>query len=366
MFLFAVFRTSEFRTLDSNRILYRSLKCYRCKLRSLAKYHSTFRCQSNLPPTDKVALLYSDQFQLHRPPCGRTHPECPERVTTTMRHLESSPIFSKLQLLPFEEENGDDAWLTQRILSIHSTGYLEDLERWINQGSKALDADTYLCEKSLEVCKLAVKAWLKATQYSFECSKPSFVLARPPGHHATAFTGMGFCIFSNLAIAAKYAMEELGAERVSILDWDVHHGNGTASCFQRDERVRFASLHQFPFYPMTGAPHERGPIGNLFNITFESGADGSQFVKRLKEEAIPFLAQHKPDVIFVSAGYDALKMDPLGGLCLVPEDYFEMTRAVMSSFGHERIVFGLEGGYHLEETARAIEKTLQGILHGLE
>ncbi|GJD10126.1 Uncharacterized protein Gasu2_43360 [Galdieria sulphuraria] len=135
------------------------------------------------------------------------------------------------------------------------------------------------------------------------------------------------------------------------------------SVLAEDERVRFVSLHQFPFYPMTGAPSERGPLGNLLNIAFEAGADGSEFVKRLEEEAIPFLSQHKPDIVFVSAGYDALKMDPLGGLCLVPDDYFEMTRIVMSSFGHERIVFGLEGGYHLEETAKAIEKTLHGILH---
>jgi acetoin utilization deacetylase AcuC-like enzyme len=147
-------------------------------------------------------------------------------------------------------------------------------------------------------------------------------------------------------------------------DWDVHHGNGTASCFQKDQRVRFVSLHQFPFYPMTGAPEERGPLGNLLNITFPSGAKGSEFIHRLCNEAIPFLTQHQPEIVFVSAGYDALNADPLGGLCLETEDYYEMTRAVMSSFGHKRIVFGLEGGYHVEETAKAIEKTLQGILEG--
>jgi len=339
--------------------LHRLWKTYRC----VAPFHNrkylslTTRCE-----LDNIALLYSDKFQLHRPPNGREHPECPERVAAAIQHLQNSPISSKLHMLPFEQL--DDAWLTQKVLSVHSSGYLEDLERWIRQGASILDSDTYLCEHSLEVGRLAVKAWITATKYSFEYSKPSFVLARPPGHHATAYTGMGFCIFSNLAIAAKYAMEELGVTRVGILDWDVHHGNGTASCFQKDQRVRFVSLHQFPFYPMTGAPEERGPLGNLLNITFPSGAKGSEFIHRLCNEAIPFLTQHQPEIVFVSAGYDALNADPLGGLCLETEDYYEMTRAVMSSFGHKRIVFGLEGGYHVEETAKAIEKTLQGILEG--
>ncbi|GJD10127.1 Uncharacterized protein Gasu2_43370 [Galdieria sulphuraria] len=131
MFLFVPLSSPMFRLLKRNRIVLQSLKCYRCEL--------------------VVAVLYSDQFQLHQPPNGTRHPECPGRVTTTMRHLESSPIFSSLQLLPFEDEPCDDTWLKKRILSIHSVGYLEDLERWINQGAKSLDADTYLCDKSLEL-----------------------------------------------------------------------------------------------------------------------------------------------------------------------------------------------------------------------
>eukprot|EP00871_Galdieria_phlegrea_P004668 jgi/Galph1/5201/GphlegSOOS_G3844.1 len=329
---------------------------------SLSKQRASTRCCSHTTNFHKqVPVFYSDKCQLHRPPKSYGHHlECPERVQVALKRLRESTIASDILFFPFEQVK--EQWIMDNILRVHSKGYVDELQRLIDKGVNSLDADTYLVSESFQIAKLAVQAWLQATKYTFEHSVPSFVLARPPGHHATPYSGMGFCLLSNVAIAATFAMEELSVSRIGIIDWDVHHGNGTAACFRKNPNVRFVSLHQFPFYPMTGDPVDHGPLHNLLNIAFEQGASGQEFVKRLKEEAIPFLIEHSPDMIFISAGYDALKMDPLGGLSLMPEDYYEMTKILMESFGHQNMVFGLEGGYHLETTAMAIEKTLEAMV----
>lgn len=185
---------------------------------------------------------------------------------------------------------------------------------------------------------------------------PAFVLARPPGHHAESNCGMGFCLFSNAAIAAYYALEKPGIERVAILDWDVHHGNGTQEIVENHPQIAYCSLHQSPCYPGTGKASERGAYNNVLNLPLPSNSAIAQYQPVFETQVIPFLTNFQPNLLIVSAGYDANAADPLAQMLLQPQDYGLFAEYCLKLT--RRIVFGLEGGYDLSALSQSVVETI--------
>jgi acetoin utilization deacetylase AcuC-like enzyme len=187
--------------------------------------------------------------------------------------------------------------------------------------------------------------------------KPAFVLARPPGHHAESDTGMGFCLFSNAAIAALYALQQPGINRVAILDWDVHHGNGTQAIVETHPQIAYCSLHQYPCYPGTGHYTERGFHNNVLNLPFPPGSDIGIYQPVFETKVVPFLSNFQPDLLIVSAGYDANADDPLASINLQPQDYGLFTDYCLGIT--RKILFGLEGGYDFDALAKSVLATIE-------
>lgn len=303
----------------------------------------------NPSSVSSVGMYYSPKFLKHCAP--RDHPECPERLTAIVDALKADPeLSSRIEWLdppPLGELERADT-VREAIEQVHDNEeYLDELKR-ISKSGGALDADTYVAPGSWEISLLAVSAWLAAVDRTLDTGQPSFALARPPGHHATPTSGMGFCLLSNAAIAAKYALRKHGLSRVVILDWDVHHGNGTEAAVKDEERIRFVSSHEYPLYPMSGL---KGKKGNILNVNLDAGSSIEQYWPVYSNEMLPHLFTDKeaPELVIVSAGYDALDDDPLANIELEPKDFGKLTSTLVEKIGHNRIVFGLEGGYSLSE-----------------
>lgn len=296
-----------------------------------------------------MPVLYTPLFKNHRPPPNHPHPERPERLdacTTALKSPDIAPHISWHVPTPVTPASERAKLVKAAIEAVHTfPDYLADLERFSRNGG-ALDSDTYVGPGSLGVATQAVGAWLEAVDFARQHGA-AFALTRPPGHHAVPAGGMGFCLLSNAAIAAKYALTLPNVKHVAILDYDVHHGNGTEAAVRDEPRIRFASSHQWPLYPGTGL---EGQSGNLLNINLEPGSDGKLLQKRLADEMLPFLLQDCPDVIIVSAGFDALSADPTAQLQFSPEDYRVFTELVVDKSKDCDLVFGLEGGYDLGES----------------
>jgi len=225
------------------------------------------------------------------------------------------------------------------IAAVHERGYIDTVRAVSESGRPTmLDADTVCTETSYEAALLAAGAAIQAVDLG------GFSLARPPGHHALAGRAMGFCLFNNVAVAARYAQRELGLERVAILDWDVHHGNGTQDTFWDDASVLFASLHQWPFYPGSGGPGEGNET--TLNVPLPEGTDDDELVGAAARVVFPALEAFAPDLLLVSAGFDAAAGDPIGGL-RVTEDGFAALTALTLTVA-ERVAFVLEGGYNTQ------------------
>jgi acetoin utilization deacetylase AcuC-like enzyme len=207
---------------------------------------------------------------------------------------------------------------------------------------------------------LAVSAWLDGVEQVLATGAPAFVLTRPPGHHAEGDRGMGFCLFSNAAITAYYALEKQGINRVAILDWDVHHGNGTQAIVENHPQIAYCSLHQSPCYPGTGAADERGEYNNVLNLPMQPGSTVTEYQSAFENQIMPFLAEFQPDLLIVSAGYDANADDPLASMNLQPQDYGLFTKYCLRLT--RRIVFGLEGGYDFSALSRSVVATIEQCL----
>jgi acetoin utilization deacetylase AcuC-like enzyme len=303
-----------------------------------------------------LPVIYSDEFLLHE--TGYFHPEKPERLTAIKNALKVAPWANHLEWrLPTPVEQRPVLPLLQQI---HSERYIEGVRRLANRGGGYIDADTPVSERSFEVAQLAVSAWLDGIDYALQTGEPAFVLARPPGHHAVSNFGMGFCIFSNAAIAAHYALEQPGVERVAILDWDVHHGNGTQAIVEKNPQIVFCSLHESPQYPGTGAADETGLYNNVLNLPMRPGSTLADYQPLFEQKVMPFLTDFQPDLLIVSAGYDANHADPLGGIALQPEDYGVFTNYCLQLT--RRIVFGLEGGYDFDAIAQSVVATIKSCL----
>ncbi|AOX02784.1 hypothetical protein BJP34_28065 [Moorena producens PAL-8-15-08-1] len=301
-------------------------------------------------------VIYSDEFLEHDN--GRFHPERPERLTAIVDAIKAAPWADQIKWqLPTAVETRRVMPLVQQI---HSQRYIETVEEIALSNGGRLDADTGISPRSYDVALLAVSAWLDAVDQVLTTNNSAFVLARPPGHHAERQRGMGFCLFSNAAIAAYYALEQSGVERVAILDWDVHHGNGTQDVVERDARIAYISLHQSPCYPGTGQASEQGFHNNVLNLPMAPGSTLADYQPMFEQKVMPCLTKFEPDLLIVSAGYDANAADPLANIALQPEDYGLFTNYCLQLT--RRIVFGLEGGYELTALAQSVVATIEACL----
>ncbi len=244
----------------------------------------------------------------------------------------------------------------------HTAGYLATARRDVDGGAATLSTgDTDVCPQSWDVALNATGTCLNGVDLVMEgVVNNAFCIVRPPGHHASADRGMGFCLFNNIAVAARYAQRRYGVGRVLIADWDVHHGNGTQDIFYDDPSVFFFSTHQSPWYPGTGAERERGEgegDGTALNCPFPAGSGREEILGAFRGRLLPLMAEYKPELVLISAGFDSRVNDPLGRFLLTDEDFAELTSLLMEvadKFCGGRLVSVLEGGYSLEGLTRAV------------
>ncbi len=295
---------------------------------------------------------------------GPGHPERPARYTAVMDRLESAGLLDKLVRLPERSASDDELSL------VHTGRYIELVAREVAQNRRQLSTgDTAISGYSLESARAAAGCGLSAVDAVLSGAVTNaFCVVRPPGHHAGADRGMGFCVFNNLAVAARYAQHKYGLERVLIADWDVHHGNGTQDIFYDDRMVLFFSTHQSPWYPGTGDASETGEgpgAGTTINCPFPAGSGREQILTAFERRLLPAAKDFRPDLILISAGFDSRKNDPLGLFTLSDEDFADLTR-LMTGLAAEccgnRVVSVLEGGYSLQGLALASEAHVRALL----
>jgi acetoin utilization deacetylase AcuC-like enzyme len=244
---------------------------------------------------------------------------------------------------------------------VHPARYLDFLRTFAERGGGALgEPDLLLNQASYSAAEYAAGAALAAVRHACGGRGHAFAAIRPPGHHALAETAMGFCLLANAVIAAREA-QELGREHVLIVDWDVHHGNGTQALVEHDGSIRFVSLHQWPLYPGTGAAVERG-VGNVFNVPRPPGLPAERYVADLQAAVEQALLHWSPDLLIISAGYDSMRGDPLGGFTLEPEHYAELVGTLRARCPETPIVGLLEGGYSPELVADGVIATLRALV----
>ncbi len=303
-----------------------------------------------------IPVIYSDDFLLHD--TGYGHPEKAQRLSAVTSALRSVDWADQVAWIEPQSLQSRDPifWVKQ----VHTPRYIESVKELADQGGGRIDPDTVVSPQTYRVALLAVNAWLDGVDQVLEHQSPAFVAARPPGHHAMPGYGMGFCIFNNVAIAAHYALTQPGIERVAILDWDVHHGNGTQAIVEKNKRLFYCSLHQSPFYPGTGLASEKGAFGNVLNVPVSADSNIRIYQKRMDDSVIPFLQRVNPDLLLISAGYDANQADPLAQVCLYPEDYRILMNQCLSITS--TILLGLEGGYHCEALSESVLATLSSCL----
>lgn len=294
---------------------------------------------------------------------GPGHPERPERLAHLIRHLLKRPLWNSLVHL--QPQHGR----VEHVQLVHPSQYVSEVARACASGMSMLDQDTRICRDSYDTALLAVGAVVEATEQVVGGKlNAAFCAVRPPGHHAETAKAMGFCLFNNAAIAARHAQRALGVGRVAILDWDVHHGNGTQEIFYDDPTVLYVSLHQYPFYPGTGAEGETGRgkgAGFTVNCPLKAGSGDDEYFRAWEERVLPALDRFKPELLITSAGFDAHRDDPLAGMNLTEESFARMTGLVVErarGFCGGRIVSVLEGGYDLEALAGSVEAHLLRLL----
>src|SRR6266436_6123863 len=281
-----------------------------------------------------VAVAWSPACRHHYGGAG--HPERPQRFEAVLEALRSPGLAT---LVSWVEAS---AATREAIERVHPPAYLDLLEALAARGGGALDADTFLGPRSLESVLASAGVALAAVEQGLKVGR-AFGVTRPPGHHALAARGMGFCFLNNVVLAARHA-QALGCARVLIVDWDVHHGNGTQALVEHDPSIRYVSIHQYPWYPGTGAEDERG-VGNIFNVPRPPGLPRGQYVGDLLAAVDAATDAWPPDLLLVSAGFDSLQGDPLGGFTLEPEDMAQWTTRLRERVAPAPVVGVLEGGY---------------------
>ncbi|WP_020564236.1 histone deacetylase family protein [Methylosarcina fibrata] len=305
-----------------------------------------------------TTLYYSHpDFLLHD--TGAEHPESAERLKSIADALAASEFSALVRMSP-------PMGREQQIRLIHSQRHIDTVLKAVpEQGHHYLDADTVVSPGSRKAAFRAVGAVCDAVDHIMTGrAEHAFCAVRPPGHHAEPDRAMGFCLFNNVAIAAEYARTHYRLERIAIVDFDVHHGNGTQAAFYRQPRVLYASSHEMPHYPGTGYPSETG-AGNIVNVPLSAGDDGADFRRKYQSLILPELDRFKPEFMLISAGFDAHRDDPLADVNLVEADYRWVTEellAIARRHGQGRILSVLEGGYHLKALAASAAIHVKALL----
>jgi acetoin utilization deacetylase AcuC-like enzyme len=301
----------------------------------------------------KVGFIYDDIFLLHATPAG--HPESKERLITIRDTLAASDLWEQLIHVKPRRAGKDD------ILAVHAEAYYRQVIAFTGY----YDADTFISKDSVEAAHYAAGAVIEAVE---RCSKGdlerAFCAVRPPGHHAEADRATGFCIFNNVAVGARYA-RKIGYEKVFIVDFDVHHGNGTQHIFEEDDSVYYFSTHQFPHYPGTGRDEERGRgkgKGFTYNIPMRYGSGDKEYFSAFHDLLPGVMKNFGPDIILVSAGYDLHARDPLAGLHVTSEGIRGIVKSILLSCRGIPNIFCLEGGYHLPSLSESVVLTIEELL----
>lgn len=311
----------------------------------------------------KTGLVFHEDYLRHN--AGEGHPERPARLERIMSHLTETKLLEKL--VRIEPYTADIDW----IATIHSRDYIDSVKRACQQDYHYLDSDTGICRDSFQVALLAAGGAMAAAEAVMDKKVDNaFAALRPPGHHAERDRAMGFCLFNNIAITARYLQQKYRVEKVLIIDWDVHHGNGTQNAFYDDPTVFYFSTHQWPHYPGSGWQLEKGigkGEGFTLNVPLSAGRSNEDFIRIFEQQLVPAAQQFKPDFILISAGFDAHLQDPLAGMQLTEKGYGELTRIVVElaeELCGGRIVSLLEGGYHLEMLARSVASHIMVLMGG--
>ncbi len=306
-----------------------------------------------------TGFLYDDRFLDHD--AGARHPERRERLTSTMAHLQTLDWFEQLHMLV--PRVADEAWIE----SVHSSDLITRARSACEQELPFLDVmDVGVSRESFDVALLAVGgAQVLADKVIAGEVDNAFALCRPPGHHAEHNQALGFCLFNNVAIAARYLQKQHGLDKILILDWDVHHGNGTQHSFEDDPSVLYVSTHQYPYYPGTGAYSETGishGVGATLNCPMPAGAGGEQYRLAFIEKILPKIDEFAPEFVIISAGFDAHVDDPLANICLSTEFFGWMSARLMEVANKHcegRLISLLEGGYNVKKLPLCVDEHLQ-------
>jgi acetoin utilization deacetylase AcuC-like enzyme len=305
-----------------------------------------------------TAIFQHQSFLEHD--TGPGHPERPERITAIHRVLEDE-TFALLERI--EAPRGSE----NQILAAHPESHLRRMHSAMpEEGHAMITADTVVSPKTMEAALRAVGAACAAVDAVASGSlRNAFCVTRPPGHHAESVRAMGFCLFNNAAIAALHAAKRHGMERVAVIDFDVHHGNGTQEIFWDRPDMFYASTHQEHIFPGTGEASEHGASNNIINVPLRSDSGGSEVLDALDNRILPALHAFHPDMIILSAGFDAHRLDPLGGLAWTEDDYDDITHRLMAAADVRcggRIVSLLEGGYHLDALGHSVARHVRALM----
>lgn len=303
----------------------------------------------------KLGIVHHSIYQAHE--TGPYHPESPARLAA-LEEVLSGPakgLFVEVEPRPAREEE---------ILRVHTPAHFRRISSTAGKQNFMLDLDTQTSPLSFEAALMAAGGLIELTDKALAGEIESgLALVRPPGHHAEADRSMGFCLFNNVALAAAHALEERGVERILIVDWDLHHGNGTQHSFEEEDRVLYFSTHQYPFYPGTGAVREAGlgrALGRTINVPLSGGHGDEDFVQIFERILGPVAREFQPGLILVSAGFDTHYGDPLGSQKVTPRGYAAMTRWLQELAGGKiPLVFALEGGYNIQGQADSILAMIQ-------
>lgn len=303
-------------------------------------------------------LVLDPVYLEHETPAG--HPERPERIGALLKGLDTPAWEGKMQqVAPRQVE-------TEWLLCVHNKEHVERVMATHGKAHFAFDPDTFAGPNSYRVASLAAGSGIVLLQQlSSETIQSGMLLVRPPGHHAESNRAMGFCLFNNVAVAAEWAIREQLAERLAIIDFDVHHGNGTQEIFYQRPDVLYISSHQYPFYPGTGALTEIGEEageGYTLNLPLRAGSDETFVTAAYEEFVVSALLQYKPDLILVSAGYDVHYQDPLGGLQMTEEGISRLVYLLNEAAAETcqgRVLYFLEGGYNLQALTECVKRTIE-------
>ena len=307
----------------------------------------------------KTGFHYDPVYLQHN--TGTGHPECSDRLTATMHYLKDQPFFRKLQ--PVGTRTADLRWIE----TVHDSNYIQRAKTTCDAGMPFLDSmDVSVSKNSFNVALQAAGSAMELADQVISAKLVNgFALIRPPGHHAENSMALGFCLFNNVAILARYLQRQHGLDKVLILDWDVHHGNGTQHTFDDNPSVLYISTHQYPYYPGTGAWFETGSgrgEGATLNCPMAAGSGDLEYEAAFMEKILPKIDQFRPEFIIISAGFDAHVNDPLGNINLSTEFYGWMTRTLMEKadkYAGGRLISLLEGGYNLKMLPRCIAEHLK-------